>query len=58
MRVTRVSNGVYRVWYSGIEGLAITKGKGVELSPGLRGRGMGMRALNHLIAEADRLAAR
>ncbi len=58
MRVTKVRNGVYRVWYAGTEGLAIVKGKAITLSPGLRRRGMGMQALNHLIAEADRVSAR
>lgn len=53
MKVNKVSSGVYRVWYRGIEGLATVKGRNITISPTLRGSGIGMRSLRDLIAAAD-----
>lgn len=58
MQVVKVRDGIYRVWFRGIEGLAVVKGRNITLSPTLRRSGIGMMALRDKIALADKAAER
>ena len=58
MQVVKVRDGIYRVWFRGIEGLATVVKRNIHLSPTLRGAGIGMMALRDKIAQADSIAER
>ncbi len=58
MRVNKVRDGIYRVCFRGIEGLATLVKRNIHLSPSLRGAGIGMISLRDLIAQADKTAER